>query len=134
MIENHAKKRRGKLVSLDPFSLFVFGGPRNVEEMSLPSRRRNTPRERATRSKSARSRAEILSERDASDFTREFVSPNSVVHSNTNAQVLDLSKGRKRGLKAGLEFQSRARANTHDANDKNKFSFTYLLASIDVRV
>ena len=48
-----------------------------------------------------------------------------------------LSKGRKRGLKnvkAGLEFQSRARANTHDANDKNKFSFTYLLASIDVRV
>ena len=37
-------------------------------------------------------------------------------------------------MKAGLEFQSRARANTHDANDKNKFSFTYLLASIDVRV
>lgn len=105
-----------------------------VLEISLPSRRRNTPRERATRSKSAHSRAEILSERVANDFTREFVSPNSVVHSNTNAQVLDLSKGRKRGLKAGLEFQSRARANTHDANDKNKFSFTYLLASIDVRV
>ena len=136
MIENHAKKRRGKLVSLDPFSLFVFGGARNVEEISLPSRRCNTPRDRATRSKSTHSRAEILSERDANDFTRE-VSPNSVVHSNTNAQVLDLSKGRKRGLKnvkAGLEFQSRARANTHDANDKNKFSFTYLLASIDVRV
>ena len=48
-----------------------------------------------------------------------------------------LSKGRKRGLKnvkAGLEFQSRARANAHDANEKNKFSFPYLLASIDVRV
>jgi hypothetical protein len=132
------EERRGKLVSLDPFSLFVFGGARNVEEISLPSRRRNTPRERATRSKSTHLRAEILSERDANDFTREFVSPNSVVHSNTNAQVLDLSqKGGKRGLKnvkAGLEFQSRARANTHDANDKNKFSFTYLLASIDVRV
>ena len=130
------EERRGKLVSLDPFSLFVFGGARNVEEISLPSRRRNTPRERATRSKSAHSRAEILSEHNANDFTRE-VSPNGVVHSNTNAQVLDLSQGRKRGLKnvkAGLEFQSRARANTHDANDKNKFSFTYLLASIDVRV
>jgi len=86
------EERRGKLVSLDPFSLFVFGGARNVEEISLPSRRRNTPRERATRSKSTHSRAEILSERDANDFTREFVSPNSVVHSNTNAQVLDLSQ------------------------------------------
>jgi|TARA_B100001142_G_scaffold307153_1_gene337514 hypothetical protein len=71
----------------------------------VPSRRRNTPRERATRSKSAHSRAEILSEHNANDFTRE-VSPNGVVHSNTNAQVLDLSQGRKRGLKnvkAGLE-------------------------------
>ena len=90
-IENHAGRRRGKLVSLDPFSLFVFGGPRNVEEISLPSRRLDAPRERATRSKSAHSRAEILSKRDANDFTREFVSP-SVVHSNTNAQVLDLSQ------------------------------------------
>ena len=71
---------------------FALGGPRNVEEISVPSRRRNTPRERATRSKSTHSRAEILSERDANDFTREFVSPNSVVHSNTNAQVLDLSQ------------------------------------------
>ena len=127
------EERRGKLVSLDPFSLFVFGGARNVEEISLPSRRRNTPRERATRSKSTHSRAEILSERDANDFTREFgFSKQRRPFKHKCAGFGSLSKGRKRGLKnvkAGLEFQSRARANAHDANEKNKFSFTYLLAS-----
>ena len=46
-----------------------------------------------------------------------------------------LQKGEETRAKK-CEFQSRpfARAQTHDANDKNKFSSAYLLASIDVRV
>lgn len=58
----------------------------------------------------------------------------------TQMRVLDLSQGRKRGLKnvkRGLKISISsfcARANTRDANDKNKFSSAYLLASIDVRV
>ena len=73
-------------LSLDPF-LCVFGGPRNVEEISVhlgaSAHHANAPLARK-----AHIRARKYFQNDANGTTREFVSP-SVVHSN--ALHLDLS-------------------------------------------
>ena len=134
-IENHAKKRRGKIGLSGPFFALRVWWCSECRGISLPSRRLSTPRERATRLKSTHSRAEILSERRERYHSRVCFSQRRPFK---RASFGSLSKGeRKRGLKkAGLEFQSSfcARANTRDANEKNKFSSAYLLASIDVRV
>ena len=106
----------------------------NFVTISAPQ---HTTRTRQSLEKRTFARANTFRTRRERFYSRVCFSKHRRPFKHKCAGFGSLSKGRKRGLKnvkAGLEFQSRARANTHDANEKNKFSFTYLLASIDVRV
>ena len=100
--ENHAKKRRGKLVSLDPFSLLV------VLEMSRKFRCHLGAATHHANAPLAR-KAHIRARKYFPNTTRtillaRFLQTASSIQ--TQMRVLDLSQGRKRGLKnvkAGLE-------------------------------